>query len=121
MDKILINGLRLFAYHGVNPEEKEKGQPFEMDITLYLNLDCPCTSDNVEDTVSYAKVVKTVRSIFLAQKDDLLEHAAQRVADGILEAYTPVKQVKVLLKKPRAPIAADFAYVAVEIKRRRKI
>ena len=28
MDKILINGLRIFAYHGVNPEEKENGQNF---------------------------------------------------------------------------------------------
>ena len=121
MDKIMINGLRLFAYHGVNPEEKEKGQPFELDITLYLNLSYPCVSDNVEDTVSYAKVVKTVRCVFLAQEDDLLERAAQRVADGILENYASVKQVKVLLKKPRAPIAADFSYVAVEIKRSRKI
>ena len=34
MDKIMIRGLRVFAYHGVNPEEKEKGQPFELDITL---------------------------------------------------------------------------------------
>lgn len=121
MDKILINGLRFFAYHGVNPEEKEKGQPFELDITLYLDLARPCATDSVDDTVSYAKVVKTVRSVFLAQKDDLLERAAQRTADGILEAYPAVEKVKVLLKKPRAPIAADFSFVAVEIKRSRKI
>lgn len=25
MDKILIRGLRIFAFHGVNPEEKEDG------------------------------------------------------------------------------------------------
>lgn len=121
MDKILINGLKFFAYHGVNPEEKEKGQPFELDITLYLDLSKPCATDNVEDTVSYAKVVKTVRSVFSAQKDDLLERAAQRTADGILEAYPQVEEVKILLKKPRAPIAADFSFVAVEIKRSRKI
>lgn len=28
MDKIIVNGLKLYAYHGVNPEEKEDGQLF---------------------------------------------------------------------------------------------
>ena len=45
--------------------------------------------------------------------------AASRVAEAILEEF-PVEAVTVLLKKPRAPIAADFAYVAVEITRRRE-
>ena len=49
----------------------------------------------------------------------LIERAASRVAEAILEEF-PVEAVTVLLKKPRAPIAADFAYVAVEITRRRE-
>lgn len=36
----------------------------------------------------------------------------------ILEEF-PVEEVTVRLKKPRAPVAADFEYVAVEITRRR--
>ncbi|MBQ8077343.1 MAG: dihydroneopterin aldolase, partial [Eubacterium sp.] len=32
MDKITIKDLKLFAYHGVNPEEKESGQNFFIDI-----------------------------------------------------------------------------------------
>ena len=32
MDKILIKVLKIFAYHGVNPEEKENGQDFIFDI-----------------------------------------------------------------------------------------
>ena len=34
MDKILIRGLRVYAYHGVKAEEKEKGQPFLLDIDM---------------------------------------------------------------------------------------
>ena len=34
MDKVFIKGLEIFAYHGVNPEEKRDGQPFVLDITL---------------------------------------------------------------------------------------
>ena len=53
-DRILIRGLRLFGYHGVNPEEKIQGQRFEIDADLYVNLAKACHSDRVEDTVSYA-------------------------------------------------------------------
>ena len=28
MDKIIVKNLKIFAYHGVNPEEKQNGQNF---------------------------------------------------------------------------------------------
>ena len=114
-DKIIVKGLKIFAYHGVNPEEKEDGQNFILDITSYLDLSLPCESDNVDDTVSYAKVIKEATKIFLEEKNDLLEHAAKRVADGLLERFEKIDSITVLLKKPEAPIKADFDYVAVEI------
>ena len=72
MDSIHISGLRLYAYHGVNPEEKENGQMFLLDIICRLPLYVPCQTDRVEDTVSYAKVLKTARAAFISEKFDLL-------------------------------------------------
>ena len=117
MDKIVIKGLRIFAYHGVNPEEKDKGQPFVLDITLYKDLSLPGATDDLNDTVNYSRVAKTATRVMLAQKDDLIERAASRVAEAVLAEF-PVREVTVRLKKPRAPIAGDFEYVAVEITRR---
>ena len=117
MDKIVIKGLRIFAYHGVNPEEKEKGQPFVLDITLYKDLSLPGATDDLNDTVNYSRVAKIATRVMLAQKDDLIERAASRVAEAVLAEF-PVREVTVRLKKPRAPIAGDFEYVAVEITRR---
>lgn len=117
MDKILIRDLKLFAYHGVNPEEKEDGQNFCFDIDLYVNITKACHSDNVEDTVSYAKVIKTVRSVFTAEKYDLIEKAAQITADAILNEYADVSRVDITLKKPEAPMKADFGWVGVHIER----
>lgn len=119
LDNIIIKDLKLFAYHGVNPEEKRDGQIFIIDITLYVDLSKPCISDNIDDTVSYAKVIKTVRSVFTARSYDLIEKAAQVTADAVLENYPSVKKVRILLKKPEAPVRADFGYVAVEIERER--
>ena len=115
MDKILIKDLKLFAYHGVNPEEKRDGQNFILDITLYSDLSKPCLTDNVNDTV-----IKTVRAVFTEKSFDLIEKAAQTVSDAILDSYPAIVKVKILLKKPEAPVKADFGFVAVEIERERK-
>ena len=95
METIRIKGLEIFAYHGVNPEEKENGQKFILDIAMQADI-------------SRA-----------AQKYDLIERAAQVVCDAILENYPKVQSVTVELKKPEAPINAVFDYVSVEMTRSR--
>ncbi len=119
MDEIIIKGLKLYAYHGVNPEEKEDGQNFILDIVMSVDLSKPCMSDNIDDSVSYAKVIKTVSRVFCAGKYDLLEKASQVTADAVMNEYPQVKGVTVELKKPEAPMKADFDYVSVKIARSR--
>ncbi len=119
MDKIIIKDLKLYAYHGVNPEEKVEGQNFVIDIICKLDLKKPCQTDDVNDTVSYAQVIKLVKKVFTAEKYDLLEKVAQTVADAILDSFEQIKKVEITLKKPEAPIKAEFGYVAVEIERGR--
>lgn len=119
MDKISIKSLKLFAYHGVNPEEKENGQNFVIDLDYYVNIARACQMDTLDDTVSYAKVVKTIRRVFTAEKYDLIERAAQVIADAVLDEFEDIFKVEVTLKKPEAPISAEFDYVAVSIMRER--
>ncbi len=119
MDKIIIKDLKLYAYHGVNPEEKIEGQNFVLDVVCKCDLKKPCKTDNVDDTVSYADVIKLIKKVFVGKKYDLIEKAAQVVADAILDNFNKVKEVKITLKKPEAPMKADFSYVAVEIERER--
>ena len=119
MDKIIIKGLKVFAYHGVNPEEKRDGQSFELDISLELPLLRAGLTDDLNTTVSYAKATKTVIRVMTEAKYDLLERAAQRVAEQLLLEYHEVERVEVLLKKPEAPVKADFDYMAVMITRQR--
>lgn len=119
MDKIIIKGLKVFAYHGVNPEEKRDGQEFELDITLDLPLERAGSTDDLNDTVSYAKAAKTALRVMTEASYDLLEKAAQRVAEQLLSEYHKVEQVEILLKKPHAPVHAEFDYMAVRLTRKR--
>ena len=120
MDKIIVKDLKLFCYHGVNPEEKIDGQNFVFDIEATVDLSLPCKTDNVDDTVSYAKIIKTVRRVVQCQKDDLIERVAQRIVDALFEEYEKIQGIKITIMKPEAPIKAEFDYVAVQIERERK-
>lgn len=115
MDKIHIKGLTLKGYHGVFAEEKEKGQNFILDITAQLDFTNARLTDDLNDTVSYADMIETVKTVFLSEKNDLIERAAERVAEALLENYQKLNSVTILLKKPEAPIEENFEYVGVEI------
>lgn len=122
MDTIWIKGLELFAYHGVNPEEKRDGQTFLLDIAMKADLEQARHSDDLNDTVNYAAVRKTVQKVFTENRFDLIERAAQAVCDAVLAEHERVEEITLLLKKPEAPMNAKFEYVAVEltVKRERR-
>ena len=119
LDKIIITDLHLFAYHGVNIEEKIHGQNFYLDIVGYADLISACRSDDIDDTVSYSKMVKRASYAFTAEKYDLIEKAAQEVADILLREFPKLQAVDVTVRKPEAPIKAEFGSVAVSIRRER--
>lgn len=120
MDKIIIKGLKVFAYHGVNIEEKEQGQNFEVDVTIHLSLETPGKSDNINDTISYSKVCKTIIRVMNEKSYDLLEKVAMRIIEQLFMDYPLINSLDVTLKKPEAPIKTDFDYMAVQISRDRK-
>lgn len=119
-DKIIIEGLKLFAYHGVNPEEKRDGQHFIIDLTAETNLDNAGKTDDLEKTVSYAKIIKTIKRVMVEDKYDLIERVAYRIIEQVFEEYEALKVITVRVRKPEAPISAEFSYVAVELTRTRE-
>lgn len=119
MDTIIVKNLELYCYHGVNPEEKEEGQAFVFTVLASVDLSLPCKTDNVDDTVSYAKMIKTIRRIAENEKNDLIERVAQRIADALFDEFATIEKLDITVKKPQAPIKADFDYVAVRIERTR--
>lgn len=119
-DRIFIAGLSLHAYHGVMAYEAKVGQTFTIDLDLTIDLAEAARSDKVKDTVSYDQVANCASEAFCAQRFRLIEAAAGRVADAVLEAFPRVKSIAVTIHKPHAPIAATFSDVGVMIVRDRK-
>ena len=118
-DKIILKNMKFYAYHGVLPEERIKGQYFIIDVELYTNLTLAGNSDNLEHTVNYAEVYNDIKNITLKNKFMLIEKLAETIAKFILGKYKNVVKTKVLVKKPQAPIEGEFDWMGVEIERSR--
>lgn len=117
MDKIVIKDLEVFAYHGVLESEKHKGQTFIVTTELFLDLRTAGMNDNLDDTVNYAQVCEDICSAMTEEHYDLIETAAESVADAILIKYDKIRQVRVVISKPEAPIDMSFDTVYVDITR----
>lgn len=117
--KILLRDLRVFAYHGVNPEEKQYGQTFLVDADLSVDLTAAVQGDDLAHTVNYAKASKTILHTLTSQRFDLIETAAEETARALFCTYPAVRRLRLRLKKPDAPMKADCAFAAVEIERKR--
>ena len=119
-DRIVLEGMRFYGFHGVNPEERVLGQEYLVDLAVEMGLTQAGASDRLEDTISYAHIYRAVRDVMEGEPRNLLEAAAQSVADRILSDF-PVDSVSIRVKKPRPPIRGSVIENAtVEIFRRRQ-
>ena len=119
-DLIFVKGLVLHAHHGVMAHEGEVGQRFVVDLELKADLVEAATSDRLANTISYAAVVEEAQRAFVRRKFKLVEAAAGAVAQALLERFARVEEVRVVVHKPHAPIAAIFDDVGVALTRRRE-
>lgn len=118
MDKIYIKDLQIYGFHGVNQQEKELGQRFILSLELSLDLKEAGDSDDLNKTVNYGELCLLVDEQFKKQKYDLIESAAENLAEFILLKYEIVQGIKLKIKKPWAPIGKALEYAAIEIDRK---
>ena len=120
-DEVFLDGLRFYAYHGVNPEERSQGQRFLVDVCVETDLRPAGRSDDPKHTVSYSAVYKTVRAIVEGEPRDLIETVAEEIASTVLADFARALAVTVTVRKPSAPIkGAIFDAAGVRIRRARE-
>lgn len=117
-DKIRIEKIHAFGYHGVFPEEKENGQNFYITLTLSLDLKPAGISDELAKTVNYAAVIARVVEIVSAKPGfNLIEALAEKIAGTLLAEFPLLKSIDVEIHKPEAPIPTPFGDISVRISR----
>ena len=117
-DRIELRGLRVVGVHGVLPEERERAQPFEVDLDVDVDLRAAGASDRLEDTVDYGALSESVTSIVAGESHQLIERLAERIAEHVL-SDPKVLAATVTVRKLRPPVPVSLDTAAVRIRRER--
>lgn len=113
--RIELKGLRFHAFHGVLPQERTVGGDYEVDISVDYADERAVETDNVEDTLNYAKLYDIVKEE-MAQPSNLLEHVAGRIGKRTLKTFSSVYSVTVAVTKLNPPIGGECKGAKVELR-----
>lgn len=115
---IQLRGLRAIGTHGVLAEEQSRGQPFEVDLDVEVDLNGAAASDSLDDTVDYGALAEAVERIITTERFALIERLAGRIAEVVLDDGR-VLGVTVTVRKLRPPVAVMLDSAGVVVTRRR--
>ena len=117
MDKIKITGLKVFAHHGVFPEETKNGQDFYVNATLYLDCKAAGMSDDLTKSVHYGEVCHFITKFMQKHTYLLIESVAEQTTKQLLFEYPLIERIEFELCKPHAPMGLPFENVSVTMER----
>jgi len=119
MDKIYVNKMEFYGYHGVFPEENKLGQVFIVDLIVEIDLKNAGQTDNLDHTINYAQLYEVCQKIVEGRPYKLIEAVAEKIASEVLQSFPSVSNCTVKVIKPNPPIKGHYESVAVEIVRSR--
>ena len=117
MDKIHIKNLEVFARHGVFPEENVLGQKFVVSAVLYTSTREAGRADDLAKSIHYGEVSRFITEFMEQNTFQLLETAAERLAEELLLNTERLEKICLEIKKPWAPVGLPLETVSVEIER----
>lgn len=103
-DEVFLEGMRFYAFHGVNPEERSQGQRFVVDIALAADLRQAARSDDLAQTINYSSVYKRVKAIIEGPPHQLIEVVADEIARTLLAEFPLAVAITVTVRKPEVPL-----------------
>lgn len=111
--KVSLEGVRFFAYHGFYPEEQILGTEFIIDVDTELEV-YSSGEDEISNTVNYENLFKIVSDEMKTPRK-LLETVAHGILERIRHEYLAVKGIRVLIRKMHPPLGGDVKNSAIEL------
>ena len=114
INKIQLNDVRFYAYHGVDEQERVVGNRFVVDLEVSVDFSEAMTTDRLEHTINYAALYSVVQAEML-QPSKLLEHVAGRIIAALLRTFPEITAIGLKIAKQVPPIGADLKECAVVV------
>jgi dihydroneopterin aldolase len=112
-DTVSIRDLRVSTVIGVYDWEREIEQALTFFIDMAADVSTAARNDDIRDALDYSAVAQAVKAVVTEGKFQLIETAAERVAERLLADYGP-EWVRVQVVKP---IPSEGYTAVITIKR----
>ncbi len=114
LNRIAIEGIKLYAYHGCLDEEAKIGGNYIVDIYMETDFTGAAQGDDLAQTVDYCAVYEIAKKE-MAIRAKLIELVATRIHKNIISSFPTVTKVRVRLTKLSPPMNGNVEKVFVEI------
>ena len=117
MPKIIIEDLKIYAYHGVLPEETKTGTYYLINLEMNADIWNASESDDLNDTVNYAEINEIIHTE-MKIPSKLLEKVCGRIIHKIHEKFPQIESLKIKLTKTSPPMMGEMKGVSVEFEKK---
>jgi dihydroneopterin aldolase len=118
VDRIIVEAIEFYGYHGAFYEEQVVGHRYAVDVELRVDTQAAAASDSLPDTVNYAEVARRIIEVGTREQFRLLEALAERMAAVVLKEFE-MDSVRIRVSKLHPPMDSIAARVSVDIERMR--
>jgi 7,8-dihydroneopterin aldolase/epimerase/oxygenase len=114
-DRLVLEGMQFFAYHGDVPAERELGSRVDVDVELQVDASAAAASDDLGDALDYVRCYSLIKEVVEGNQYHLLEAIAENIATRLL-SEPKAHGVRVRVAK-EPPLPGVIRRVAVVIER----
>jgi dihydroneopterin aldolase len=100
LERIELRGIRAWGRHGANAGEQDVPQPFDLDLVLDADLRAARASDELTDTIDYARLHATIVRIVGSERCRLLERLGDLILDAVMRDER-IALARLSIAKPR--------------------
>ncbi len=111
--KVALQGVRFFAYHGFYPEEQLLGNEFILDIETELEV-YGNGNDDLSQTVNYERLFEIAKKEMNITRK-LMETVAHSILAQIRHDFLAVKSIRISIRKLHPPLAGEVNSSLVEL------
>ncbi|WP_144283046.1 dihydroneopterin aldolase [Chryseobacterium echinoideorum] len=116
MSKIYLEDVKVYAYHGVLPEENIIGTYYILNLEIHTDLWIAAESDDLNDTISYAEINEIIHEE-MKINSKLLEHVAGRIIAKIREKFDQISYIKLKITKTSPPMKGEMKGASIELEK----
>jgi dihydroneopterin aldolase/2-amino-4-hydroxy-6-hydroxymethyldihydropteridine diphosphokinase len=118
MDRITLSGIRAYGRHGADAGERDRPQPFDVDLVVEIDLEAARRSDDLADTLDYARLHERLIDVVAGTSYALIERLAEELVSAALDDPR-VFRAEVTVAKPGILAGATPSVTIARVRRHR--